>query len=112
MPEQTTTPSAAGSAIDPRRASSASRDTAGASGDRDARDAARRDPESAAERTLRRRRLLTGRGAIMIYALLGTLLALDQAGTVSPGFAWAVPAVIAVLGVVLLAAGLEGPRRR
>ncbi|MDY0946868.1 ABC transporter permease [Frigoribacterium sp. CFBP9039] len=71
MPEQTTTPSAAGSAIDPRRASSASRDTAGTAGDRDA---ARRDPESAAERTLRRRRLLTGRGAIMIYALLGTLL--------------------------------------
>ena len=74
MPEQTTTPSAAGSAIDPRRASSASRDTAGASGTAGDRDAARRDPESAAERTLRRRRLLTGRGAIMIYALLGTLI--------------------------------------
>ena len=45
-------------------------------------------------------------------ALLGALLLLDQADVLRLGFGWAVPAVLAVLGVVLVAAGLDGPRRR
>lgn len=65
MPDQTTTSTPATGVADAGRASSAP--------DRQA-PATRRDPESAAERKLRRRRRLTGRGAIMIYALLGTLI--------------------------------------
>ncbi len=44
--------------------------------------------------------------------LLGVLLLLDQTGVVDLGFGWALPALVAVVGVVLLAAGFEGPRRR
>ncbi|MBD8538248.1 ABC transporter permease [Frigoribacterium sp. CFBP 8751] len=65
MPDRTTTTTAAvtgAPAVDATRASS-SRPPSGA-----------RDTESAAEKVLRRRRLLTGRGAIMVYALLATLL--------------------------------------
>ena len=43
---------------------------------------------------------------------LGLLLLLDQTGALSLGFGWALPAVLAVIGVVLLAAGLDGPWRR
>lgn len=67
MPDRTTTTTTTASAtgapeVDATRASS-SRPPAGA-----------RDTESTAEKVLRRRRLLTGRGAIMVYALLATLL--------------------------------------
>lgn len=65
MPDQTTTSTPATGVADAGRASSAPAREAPAT---------RRDPESAAERKLRRRRRLTGRGAIMIYALLGTLI--------------------------------------
>ncbi|GAA0966738.1 ABC transporter permease [Frigoribacterium faeni] len=65
MPDQTTTSTPATGVADAGRASSAPVREA---------PAIRRDPESAAERKLRRRRRLTGRGAIMIYALLGTLI--------------------------------------
>lgn len=65
MPDQTTTSTPATGVADAGRASSAPVREAPAT---------RRDPESAAERKLRRRRRLTGRGAIMIYALLGTLI--------------------------------------
>jgi hypothetical protein len=44
--------------------------------------------------------------------LLGVLLLLDQTGTIELGFHWALPAVVAVIGGVLLATGLDGPRRR
>jgi hypothetical protein len=43
---------------------------------------------------------------------LGSLLLLDRTGVIDLGFGYAAPAVTAVLGVILLAAGLEGPRRR
>ena len=40
-------------------------------------------------------------------ALLGLLLLLDQAGVVSLRFAYAAPAVLATVGVVLLVTGLS-----
>ena len=43
---------------------------------------------------------------------LGVLLLLDRTGVVDLGFGYTAPAVTAVLGAILLAAGLEGPRRR
>ena len=49
-------------------------------------------------------------GAALIA--LGALLLLDQTGAIELGFGWALPAVLAVIGVVLLAAGLDGPWRR
>jgi len=42
----------------------------------------------------------------------GTLLLLDRLGVLDIGFGLAVPAILAVVGVTLVAAGLEGPRRR
>ncbi len=45
-------------------------------------------------------------------ALLGLVLLLDQLGTLQLDFGWALPAVLAVLGVGLVAAGLDDPRRR
>ena len=58
---------------------------------------------------------MTDRPAVasgIAVALLGGLLALDQAGAVGLDFAWAASAVLAVLGVLLVAAGLSGSRRR
>ena len=43
--------------------------------------------------------------------LLGTLLLLDQAGTIELTFAYLLPALTAALGVVLLASGLAGGDR-
>lgn len=43
--------------------------------------------------------------------VLGLLLLLDYAGTLDLGFDWLVPAVLATIGAMLLAAGLEGGRR-
>jgi hypothetical protein len=42
---------------------------------------------------------------------LGVLLLLDRADVIEMGFGFTVPAVLACLGAILLAAGLEGPRR-
>jgi hypothetical protein len=41
---------------------------------------------------------------------LGLLLLLDQTGTIELGFGYAAPAITAVVGSILLAAGLHGPR--
>ena len=42
---------------------------------------------------------------------LGVLLLLDRAGVLELRFGFALPAILACLGAILLAAGLEGPRR-
>jgi hypothetical protein len=42
---------------------------------------------------------------------LGVLLLLDRTGVIELHFGYALPAVFACLGAILLAAGLEGPRR-
>ena len=44
-------------------------------------------------------------------AVVGILLLLDELGRLDLGFGWAAPALLAVIGAILLAAGLEGPRR-
>jgi hypothetical protein len=41
---------------------------------------------------------------------LGVVLLLDRAGAIDLHFGYALPAVLACLGAILLAAGLEGPR--
>jgi hypothetical protein len=41
---------------------------------------------------------------------LGVLLLLDRAGAIELGFAYGAPAVLACVGAILLAAGLERPR--
>jgi hypothetical protein len=43
---------------------------------------------------------------------LGVLLLLDRAGALDLRFAWALPALLATVGAILLTAGLEGPRKR
>ncbi len=48
----------------------------------------------------------------LAICLLGALLLLDQLGVLDVGFGVTAPAVLAVVGVALLSAGLEGPRRR
>jgi peptidoglycan/LPS O-acetylase OafA/YrhL len=42
---------------------------------------------------------------------LGVLLLLDTTGLIDLGFAYGLPAILACVGAILLAAGLEGPRR-
>ena len=42
---------------------------------------------------------------------LGVVLLLDRVGLIDLGFGYAVPAVLACVGAILLAAGLDGPRR-
>jgi len=42
---------------------------------------------------------------------LGILLVLDTSGTLHLGFAYAAPAVVAALGIVLIASGLEARAR-
>jgi len=42
---------------------------------------------------------------------LGVVLLLDQTGLVELRFGSALPAVLACVGAILLAAGLDGPRR-
>ncbi len=44
--------------------------------------------------------------------LLGALLLLDQLSVLALDWGWTLPAVLATLGVVLVAAGLDYPRRR
>ena len=43
---------------------------------------------------------------------LGVLALLDRTGVLDLRFGYALPEILAVLGAVLLAAGLEGPRDR
>jgi hypothetical protein len=42
---------------------------------------------------------------------LGVLLLLDRTGAISLKFGYGLPALLACLGAILLAAGLEGRRR-
>jgi hypothetical protein len=42
---------------------------------------------------------------------LGVLLLLDRTGVIELRFGYALPAVLACVGAILLAAGLERPRR-
>ena len=42
---------------------------------------------------------------------LGVLLLLDRTGVIEVGFGYGLPALLACVGAILLAAGLEGPRR-
>jgi hypothetical protein len=43
---------------------------------------------------------------------LGVLTLLDRAGVLDLRFGYALPAVLAAAGAILLTAGLEGPRNR
>jgi hypothetical protein len=43
--------------------------------------------------------------------LCATVLLLDRAGAIDLRFGYAAPLAIAVVGAILLAAGLDGPRR-
>ncbi len=45
-------------------------------------------------------------------ALVGLVLLLDQLDAIDLGLGWLAPLLLAAVGAVLLAAGLEGPRRR
>ena len=60
---------------------------------------------------MRRRLDRTSLVAGLAITALGVVLLLDQTGVVDLGFGYAAPAVTAVLGAILLAAGLERPRR-
>jgi hypothetical protein len=42
---------------------------------------------------------------------LGVVLLLDRTGVIELGFGYGLPALLACVGAILLAAGLEGPRR-
>ena len=43
---------------------------------------------------------------------LGVLLLLDRTGALNVRFGFALPALLATVGAIMLAAGLEGPRER
>lgn len=43
---------------------------------------------------------------------LGVLLLLDRTGAIDLRFGYALPAVLACVGAILLAAGMDGPRGR
>ena len=43
---------------------------------------------------------------------LGVLLLLDRTGALDVRFGFALPALLATVGAIMLAAGLEGPRER
>jgi hypothetical protein len=58
-------------------------------------------------RRVDRTSLVAGLGIIGV----GVVLLLDRSGTIDLRFGLALPLVIALVGVILLAAGLEGPRR-
>ena len=42
---------------------------------------------------------------------LGVVLLLDRTGLIELRFGYALPAILACVGAILLAAGLDGPRR-
>jgi hypothetical protein len=46
----------------------------------------------------------------LAIAVAGLVLLLDQVGAIDLRFGYAAPLLIAVVGAILLAAGLEGPR--
>jgi hypothetical protein len=48
----------------------------------------------------------------LAIAALGALLLLDRTGAIDLGFGYVTPAVTATVGAILLATGLEGPRRQ
>jgi hypothetical protein len=54
---------------------------------------------------------LTSLVAGIALVALGILLVLDTSGSIHLGFAYAAPAVVAVLGFVLIAAGLQARTR-
>jgi hypothetical protein len=47
----------------------------------------------------------------LAISALGVLLLLDRAGVFELRFGYGLPAILACIGAILLAAGLEGPRR-
>jgi hypothetical protein len=47
----------------------------------------------------------------LAIAVAGLVLLLDRTGTIDLRFGYAAPLLIAVVGAILLTAGLEGPRR-
>jgi hypothetical protein len=60
---------------------------------------------------VRRRVDIASLVAGLAVTALGLLLLLDRTGTIDLGFGYAAPAMTAVVGSILLAAGLQGPRR-
>lgn len=60
---------------------------------------------------MRTRASLTSLVAGFALVALGVLLVLDTAGSIHLGFAYAAPAVVALLGFVLIAGGLEARPR-
>jgi hypothetical protein len=48
----------------------------------------------------------------LAITLTGVVLLLDRAGAIDLRFGYALPLLIATVGAILLAAGLEGPRDR
>lgn len=48
----------------------------------------------------------------LVITLAGVVLLLDRAGAIDIRFGYALPLLIAAVGAILLAAGLEGPRDR
>jgi hypothetical protein len=48
----------------------------------------------------------------LVTTVAGVVLLLDRAGTIDVKFGYGLPLLIAAVGAVLLAAGLEGPRDR
>ena len=47
----------------------------------------------------------------LAISALGALLLLDRTGVIELRFGYGLPAILACVGAILLAAGLEGPRR-
>ena len=47
----------------------------------------------------------------LVVCGLGVLLLLDRTGVIELRFGYGLPALLACVGAILLAAGLEGPRR-
>jgi hypothetical protein len=48
----------------------------------------------------------------LVVTVAGVILLLDRVGALDMRFGYGLPLLIAVVGAVLLAAGLEGPRDR
>ena len=61
---------------------------------------------------MKRRIDLTSLVAGLVVTGLGVLLLLDRTGALDLRFGYALPALFAAGGAILLAAGLEGPRDR
>ena len=48
----------------------------------------------------------------LVVCGLGVLLLLDRTGALNLRFGFALPALLATVGAIMVAAGLEGPRER